>query len=109
MDNLLKVENLIRAGQLNNNPHLVAEYKAKLAGEFSFFMGLLEDILTRKPSWWVAQRKEYKSDSACDKSWEMTEDGINEMGLRLRIKRCEKLINALGTLLKVVEMEIKNI
>lgn len=108
MDNLVKVENLIKAGQFSNNPHLAAEYKVKLAGEYSFFTGILEDILTRKPKWWNENRPHQKSDKATDKLFEQTEDGINEMGLRLRLKRCEKLINALGTLIRIAEGESKN-
>ncbi len=108
MDNITKVENLLKTGQLTANPHLAAEYKAKLAGEYSFFTGILESILVKKPKWWNENRPKHKSDKSCDKEFEQTEDGINEMGLRLRIKRCEKLINALGTLIRIAEGEAKN-
>ena len=109
MDNVVKVENLIKAGQFSLNPRLAVEYKVKLAGEYSFFTGILEDVLKRKPKWWNDNRPKQKSDKATDKLFEQTDDGINEMGLRLRIKRCEKLINALGTLIRIAEGEAKNL
>lgn len=108
MDTIAKTEQMIKMGQFSNNPHLVAEYKVKLAGEYSFFTGVLEDILSRKPKFWNENREKHKSDKATDKAFEQTEDGINEVGLRLRIKRCEKLINALGTLIRIAEGEAKN-
>jgi len=100
---------MLKEGSLTTNPHGAAEQKAKLAGEFSFLMGLLEEILTNKPKWWNENREKHKSDNQCEKSWEQTEEGINEMGLKLRTKRIAVLISALNTLIKLAEMDMQNI
>jgi len=39
---------MLKNGEFSN-PHLAAEWKAKLAGELSFNIGILEDIMLRKP------------------------------------------------------------
>ena len=98
----------MRQGKLFKSPHLCAEYRARLAGELSFILGQLEDILVKKPAQWNAARKDFKSDTACEKWWEATEMGINEMGLRLREKRCEKLMTGLNGLIRIAESESKN-
>ena len=99
---------MLRLGQYTGNPHLCAEDRAKLSGEYSFWTGILEDILTRKPKVWNEMRAKHKSDKACDKEFEATEDGINESVIRLKLKRIEKMMQALGGLLRVAEGEAKN-
>jgi len=99
---------MLKNGEFSN-PHLAAEWKAKLAGEFSFLMGRLEEILKNKPKWWNENREKHKSDNQCEKAWEQTLEGIDEMGLKLRTKRIAVLISALNTLIRICEMEVKNL
>jgi len=54
-------------------------------------------------------RAKHKSDKACDNEYAMTPDGINETGLRLRVKRIAVLISALNTLIKISELESHNL
>ena len=108
-DIITKTQDMLRTGQYTSNPHLAAEDKAKLSGEYSFWTGILEDILTKKPATWNGMRGNHKSDKACDKEWEATEDGINETVVRLKLKRLEKMIQALGGLLRIAEGEAKNV
>jgi len=87
---------------------MLATYKAQLAGEYSFCSGMLEDVLARKPSVWIAMRPNHNSDKATDREYEATSDGINEVGLRLKMKRIEKMISAFSSLLQVAEGEARN-
>jgi len=108
-DNLKRIESGLRIGYYKNNPHVCADDLSILAGEYSWMCGQLEDILVTKPSYWNSKRAEVKSDTACEKAWEMTEAGINETGLRLRLKGVEKMMSALKSLLRLAEQEAKNI
>lgn len=108
MDNIAKTELLLKAGALNANPQMCVECKAKLSGEYSFFSGIVEDVLSRKPKTWNAMRSNHKSDKACDKEWEATDDGINEVVLTKRLKRISVLISALNSLLKLAEGQALN-
>ena len=45
-DIIVKTQDMMRLGQYNSNPNLAAEDRVKLSGEYSFWTGILEDILT---------------------------------------------------------------
>lgn len=108
MEIIQEVENALRGGTLLNNPHLCADYRAQLSGEYSYLVGQLEEIKSSKPLVWLEMRKSHKSDSATDKAYEATVDGITEVKLRGQIKRAEKLISGLGSLIKVASDEAHN-
>ena len=75
----------LKEGYYTSNPVGAAKDLAILAGNYGWVCGQLETILSRKPAIWNTMRKDVKSDTACE-SVEMTSDGLNEMGLRLRLK-----------------------
>lgn len=100
------IEREMRLGTVG--PHQAAEYKTKLAGEYSWIAGQLEIILARKPIIWLELRKKRKSDNSTDREYEMLEDGVNEIGLRLRMKRVTVLMSALSSLIRVQEGEAKS-
>lgn len=108
MDKILEVETALRDGTLLNNPHMCAERRAELSGEYSYICGQLEVIKASKPLIWLEMRKSHKSDSATDKAYEATVDGIEEAKLRSLQKRAEKLISGLGSIIKVASDESRN-
>lgn len=91
-----------------NSPHEIADMRAFLASAYSFHSGQLQEILERKPSRWLELRANLKSDTATDRTWDATTDGINEMKLKFVIKRIEKLIGGCKSLLQVAEGEARN-
>lgn len=107
-DQVKKIAEYLRDGVYNTNPHEAAEAKATLAGEYSWIMGQLEQILQRKPAIWTELKRTAKSDKAAERMWEATSDGLNEMGLRLRAKGIEKMMSALSSLIKIAEGESNN-
>jgi len=90
-----------------SDPHWLAEIRLELAGLYSYFSGQLEQILFTKPKAWNEMRGQFKSDKACDRAWEATEDGLKEVIFRSRQKRIEKLMASLGTMLRLLEGEAK--
>ena len=109
MDNITRVAKSLREGAYIASPHQCAEDKAILAGEFAWVMSQLENVLQKKPSVWGTIRLQTKSDTSAEKVWQASEDGINEIGLRLRAKSIEKMMSALGTLVSLAERESKNL
>lgn len=109
MDNISRIQKGLVNGEYSNSPVQSSEDRAVLAGEYAWIMGQLEEILSRKPSVWNKMRPDYKSDTACERAWEATEDGINEACLRLRAKGVEKMMQALGSLIRIAEGESKNL
>jgi len=81
-------------------PHEAVEMRVQLSGLYSFYSSQLEDILIRKPNAWFQIRNngKHKSDKSADREWETTEDGKNEIGLSMRLKRIEKMLSSLKTI-----------
>lgn len=109
MNNIDRIQENLKGGFYSNNPHSSAEDKAILAGEYGWIMGQLELILQRKASIWNTMRPNHKSDTACEREYQATSDGIDEQGLKLRAKGIERMMSALSSLIKVAEGESKNI
>lgn len=84
---------------------MCSELKSQLGGEYSFLVGQIEDIKARKPLVWLEMRKEHKSDSSTNRAYEATQDGMNEVQLRGKLKRVEKLMQGLNSLIKLAEQE----
>ena len=99
----------LKEGHYTSNPVGAAEDLAILAGNYGWVCGQLEQILQRKPAIWNTIRKDVKSDTACERAWEMTSDGLNEMGLRLRLKGMDKMSSALKSLIRIAEGESHNL
>ena len=110
IDNISRIRDGLREGIYSNNPALCATDRAILSGEFAWICGQLEIILSRKPVIWNNMRSNpaIKSDTACERKYQQTEDGVNEMGLKLRLKSCEKMMNGLSGLLKIAEGQKNN-
>jgi hypothetical protein len=108
MDNITRIREGLRNKEYISAPNKCAEDLSILSGEYAFLCGLLEDITQRKPAVWNELRKEVKSDTACERLWEASADGVNEAGIRLRMKGCEKMMVALKSLIKIAEGESMN-
>jgi len=90
------------------NPHELAENRLTLSGEYSRASEQLESILEKKPAIWSEIRKNVKSDTSADRTWDGTEMGIHEMKLRMKLKRLEKQMSSISTMLRVFEAEARN-
>lgn len=108
MENYQRITQGLKAGHYTTNPHEAALDLAILAGEYSHALGLLEMILQRKPGIWSEMRKNFKSDTACERAWESTADGMSETGLRLREKAIGRMMSALKSLIRIAESEVRN-
>lgn len=91
------------------SPGELADLRLELSGQYSYYSGVLESILITKPKIWMDLRKDNKSDTATERAWEATEDGIKEMRCRLRMKRIEKMLSAIRQRLEVMQGEARNV
>jgi hypothetical protein len=100
-ENIVRViQNKLISGEIID-PSRLSNYLLVLSAQYSFLAGHLEDILRIRPACWNKLRESVKSDKACDRLWENTEQGIDEMGYRLQLKSIEKLMSALKTRINV--------
>lgn len=79
-------------------PAQAVEYRTQLAGLYAFYSQSLEDILMTKPATWASIRLKHKSDKQADLEWSATEDGKNEIGLAMRLKRISMMMSALKSI-----------
>ena len=100
------IEKSLMVGQIS--PSGAVQDRAVLAGYYSFYSQQLEDILMRKPKLWLHLRQQHKSDKATDRAYELTEDGLNELGLTMRMKRLEKMMSALKTIIDTANVQYQH-
>lgn len=89
-------------------PRQLAEEIITLTSAYEIQSEQLADILADKPLTWAAIRSGVNSDKAADRKWEETEEGREEITLRLKLKALEKAISAKKTMLRVLEGEARN-
>lgn len=80
----------------------------RLSAEYARLSERLADILEKKTHIWLNIRADVKSDTAADRKWDSTEDGIQEMRLRLKLKAMEKEMSAIRSHLEVLQGEARN-
>lgn len=102
-ENIKKAQEALQTGFVD--PNYAQELRNRLSGEYSFYTTQLTEILSRKPKTWLQLRDASKSDTQADRKYEMTEDGINEIGIRHILKSIEKMLSSLKT---VVDVETNN-
>jgi len=91
------IQEQLKTGKFS--PTQAVEARIVLAGYYAWTSEQLEDILIRKPATWSKIREGCKSDKQADRLYEETQDGINEIGLSMRLKRYEKMMSALKTII----------
>ena len=109
MEQVKEIAKKLREGLFNNDPVGASEALACLSGEYMFICGQLEEVLSKKSAIWNELRKNVKSDTACERVWENTAQGIDEIGLRLRLKGMDKMSSALKSLINLAEGQMRNL
>lgn len=79
-----------------------------LSGKYAYASNQLEGILMNKPLVWNDLRPNYKSDTACDRAWDATEDGREELHWKMTLKKIEKMMAAIKKLIDVKTAEAYN-
>lgn len=88
--------------------HWLAEARLELSSLYSYFSWQLEQILFAKPKVWLTIRENTKSDTAAEKQWDNTENGQKETIYRYRLKRIEKMMSSMRTMIDVLSTEARN-
>src|SRR6185295_6428210 len=88
----------------------ISNVRLFLGGHYANLNSQLTDILIKKPEVWQKIRYDgqTKSDTAAERKWEMTENGIEEMRLRKRLKSIEMMMTATNSRITVLKGESMN-
>lgn len=90
------------------SPHELADMRLEMSHLYGSIDEGLLNILKRKPATWNEMRKSFKSDTACERAWQQTPDGIREIELRHNLKTLEKMMSSVKTMLEVMSVEARN-
>ena len=98
-----------RITDAKDSPHMLADLRMELSAEFTKRTVALNEILMTKPAIWNALRLDLKSDTATERIWQATPDGLQETTLRHELKALEKVMSAVRGLLEVFNSEARNL
>ena len=89
-------------------PGKLSSYRSWLAAESYFLNQKIISILMVKPEKWLIIRENKKSDTAAEREWQSSKEGIEEMILSRKIKSIDKLMSAIKTRIDILLGESKN-
>ncbi len=106
-----RIQEQLRSGELVGNPHGCAEAVAQLSGEISFYLAQMAEIEKKRPTEWLELRNsgKYKSDTATDRAYKLTDAGKELDWYQTRCKRLKALLTGLKTLIRASELEANNL
>lgn len=90
-------------------PHELSEQRLSLSEEYSRYAGELAKLIKQQADHFNTYRPDFKSDTACLRAWESTEQGVQMTIVKLKLKAIEKTMSALNTHLRLLENEARNI
>ncbi len=91
------------------NPHEISEARITLAEEYSRYSGELAKLIKVQADYFNANREAHKSDTAVERAFDATEQGVQMTIVKLKLKSIEKTMSAYNTHLRLLENEAKNL
>lgn len=91
------------------SPHQIAEERVGMAEEYSRYSGLYADLIKKRAEHFKLERENHKSDTAVERAWERTPEGVQMTIIKLKLKAIEKQMSASNTMLRLLENESKNL
>jgi hypothetical protein len=93
---------------LEKSPIELAELRLKLADDYAKAGELKVALLRLRAMFYESYRPDHKSDASLERAWELTDDGLNLMELREKMKSIEHKLSAIRSLLETRNLEARN-
>ena len=94
---------------MQKSPHQLAEERVGMAEEYSRYSGLYAEMVKLRAEHYRTHRPNLKSDTACEREWEMTEKGTQMTIIKMKLRVIERQLSASNTMLRVLENEAKSL
>lgn len=88
-------------------PRQLAEKRLLLSEEFSKYSGILASLLKKQAEYYNAHRPDFKSDTAVQRAFDVTEDGVTLNVVKLKLKSLQMEMSAIKTMLDTLTEEAK--
>ena len=77
--------------------------------EYSRYSGMYAELIKVQADYFHEHRAEYKSDTATDREFDRTDEGVKMTVIKMKIKALEKSMSAIKTMLRHKEIEVRNL
>ncbi len=91
------------------SPGRLAELRVLLSAKYAAATNQYEAILLAKPPVWNLIREDVKSDARAERQWEATELGGQERHWKFQIRKIERMMSAIKTMIEVRTGEARNL
>ena len=81
----------------------------RLTDQFVKLSSLWADLMTYQAQYFNFRRDEFKSDNACQKSFDLTEKGIEMQVVKAKLKSKEKQMSTIKTALRLLDTQARNL
>lgn len=90
-------------------PHELAQERMELSEQYSKYSGALADLIKTQAEYFIANREKHKSDTACQRAFEITPEGVQITIVKLKLKSLEKQMSAIKTMLDTLTEEARGL
>lgn len=90
------------------NPGQLANYRLEISNYYSKAGERKVELMRLRALYYESFREDVKSDAALERKWEMTNEGLELMEIREKMKSLEHKMSAIRTLLEVRNNEARN-
>ncbi len=90
-------------------PHQIADDMVNLAEQYSTYSGETAKLTHSEAEHFKTNRSSFKSDTACQRAFLLTEEGIKMTVVRLKLKSLEKTMSANKVYLEVLANEARGL
>lgn len=92
---------------MTKNPHQLAEEIMGLSHEFSMYSGEMAKLNKVRADYYMAHRAYFKSDTAVQRAFEVTDEGVKMATLKLKLSALKMQMSANKTMINVATEEAK--
>ena len=93
---------------MDKTPQQLAEERLMIAEEYALLGQRKVELMYKRAEYYNENRQEHKSDASVMRAWEVTEDGLDLMVIKEKMKSKEHRLSAIRTLLEVANKEAFN-
>ena len=90
-------------------PHEYLDELDRITAEFAKLSEIYADLITYQAEYYGLHREEHKSDTAVQRAFDRTENGIKMQVVKMKLKSKEKQLSTIRTALRLLDLEARNI
>lgn len=94
---------------MEKTPHQLAEALIGLSEEYSRYSGELASLHKLEADFWKTHKGEYKSDTATQRAFDRTDDGVKLGIIKLKLKSIAKTMSSYKAMIEVKTNEARGL